>query len=492
MLERLAPTGSGFPTAYAGDLALHSRYNPPAEAERYINSLRFRKGVRFFILLEPGLGYAAAALRKKFPDAAILMLHVSDFLAAQNNYAAECPSWSPGSGTPLLRFLEEHIPDTEASSIALVEWRPSRAAFGAAYLRLLAETAEHIKRADANKRTAANFGRRWFKNALKNLGLLRAAPLLRPFDTPLVVAAAGPSLEEAIPSLAEQKRRSPLFILAVSSSAPALLAADLTPDLVLGTDGGNWALLHLYDAIRRPPPAVFAAALTAALPSQFAALPWLPISDGSLWQNTLLQGLPFAQLPQRGTVTATALDLAFRICRGPIYLTGTDLGRRDIRTHARPYSFDRLLTEGANRLKPAYSQQFFRASSIASSGSHGIYAQWFARQMEAYPDRFFSLGKNSDVFNKRSVEALPRRGAEDETETAASDAAIVSLQDRRLPAEALRALLGALDGKTTGRAIADELGPLLFPGDGSPEPGALKEAILETAEGYIEDGVFRG
>jgi hypothetical protein len=490
MLERLASTGSGFPTAYAGDQALHSRHNPLAEAEKYVNSLRFREGVRFFILLEPGLGYAAAVLRKKFPSAVILVLHVSDFLASRKDYSARCPVWSPGSGMALSRFLEDHIPDTEAASIALVEWRPSRTAFGAAYLRLLAETAEYIKRADANKRTAANFGKRWVKNAFKNLALLRAAPLYRPFAAPLVVAGAGPSLEEAIPRLAERKRQSPLFILAVSSSAPALLAAGLSPDLILSADGGNWALLHLYEAIRKPPRAVFAASLTAALPSQFAALPWLPISDGSLWQNTLLRsaGLPFCSFPQRGTVTATALDLAFRLCRGPIYLAGTDLGHRDILTHARPYSFDRLLTERASRLNPVYSQQFFRASAIAASGSHGIYAGWFARQVDAYPDRFFSLGKNSVVFDRRSVDALPRDRGGGEPEAAM----IASAEGRNLPAEALRALLAALDTETAGKAIAEELGPLLFPGGESPGPAAMRGAIQGAAKGSCRGRVFHG
>jgi hypothetical protein len=490
MLERLASTGSGFPTVYVGNHALHSRYNPPAEAERYINSLHFREGVRFFILLEPGLGYTAAALRKKFPDAVILVLHVSDFFVSPNNHSETCPAWSPGSGTTLLRFLEDHIPDTEAASIALVEWRPSRTAFGRAYLNLFAETAEYIKRADANKRTTTNFGKRWFANVFKNLAILTKAPRYRPFAAPLVVAAAGPGLEETLPRLAEQKKKSPLFILAVASSAPALLAADILPDLILSSDGGNWALLHLYEALRKPPRAVFAAALTAALPSQFAALPWLPISDGSLWQNTLLQsmGLPFASLPQRGTVTATALDLAFRLCRGNVYIAGADLGHRDILTHARPHSFERLLTEKASRLSPAYSQYFFRASAMASSGSHGIYAQWFARQMDAYPDRLFSLGKNSAVFAKRAADILPRHTGD----THPDQAEIVSLQNRNAMEGAVETLLKALDAETAGNAIVEELAPLLFPGGATGGQETTKEAVREAIRASLKKRACHG
>jgi hypothetical protein len=488
MLPRLASTGSGFPTVYVGNHALHSRYNPPGEAEKYINSLHFRKGVRFFILLEPGLGYIAAVLRKKFPDSVILILHVSDFFVSQNNYSDSFPSWSPGSGITLLRFLEDHIPDTEAASVALVEWRPSQTAFGRAYLRLAEETVEHIKRADANKRTAANFGKRWVRNVFKNLAILARAPLYRPFDAPLVVAAAGPSLAEVIPRLAERKKKAPLFILAVSSSAQALLAADILPDLILSADGGNWALLHLYEALRKPLPGAFAAALSAALPSQFAALPWLPVSDGSLWQNTLLRsmGLPFVSLPQRGTVTATALDLAFLLCRGKVYIAGTDLARRDILTHARPHSFERLLTEQAGRLNPACSRYFSRAR--ASSGSHEIYAQWFARQMDAYPDRLFSLGSNNAVFNKPSGDVF----FQDQGGAPPAPAEIVSLRKDHALEEAVTTLLGALDTEPSGKIIVEELAPLLTSGGAPAGEETMKEAVREAIRGSLKAGAFHG
>jgi hypothetical protein len=501
MLERLASTGSGFPTAYVGDQALHSRYNPPAEAEKYVNSLNFREEARFFILLEPGLGYAVEPLRKKFPAAVILSLHVSDFCAAQETCPLPDGAWSPASGETLLRFLEDRLPDTEAAAVAIVEWRPAQAAYGGAYLKLFAETVEYIKRADANKRTLDNFGRRWFKNVFKNLRLLKQVPRFRPFAAPLVIAGAGPSLEETIPLLAEQKKRSPLFVLAASSAALALLHAGLPPDLILGTDGGNWALLHLYEAIRAGPGAnapPFAAALSAALPSQFAALPWLPISDGSLWQNLLLRGagLPFESLPQRGTVTATALDLAFRLCQGPVFIAGTDLGHRDIQTHARPYSFERLLAEGASRLRPAYSQAFVRAAAIAASGSHGIYAQWFARQMAAYPDRLFSLGGNNAVFKERSANLPMGKNTEPN-----GGVEIVSLKDypstENLSATRARPLLRALDSDETRDALLRELAPLLFPGDSSMADApsatmlaAVREEILAAcgAEGGYEGG----
>jgi hypothetical protein len=184
-------------------------------------------------------------------------------------------------------------------------------------------------------------------------------------------------------------------------------------------------------------------------------------------------------------VTATALDLAFTLCQGPVYITGMDLGRRDIQTHARPYSFERLLTEGASRLNPAYSQTFVRASSIAASsasGSLGIYAQWFARQLAAYPDRLFSLGNNSSVFNNRSINGITQK-----TETIKKVTAEIVLSNDEPSAEMpASVLLRALESDTTRETLLRELGPLLFCGDSAAEasPETIRAEICAAGGAY--------
>jgi hypothetical protein len=361
--ERLAAAANGMPTVLAGNRALHSRYNPGEEAERYIASLGIGPEIEYCILLEPGLGYLIPPLRRTCPTAKLLVLHVSPFFskspaAAGADPAAQAPEegrtavWIPGNGGSLSSFLEEAIPDTAAAAIRLIEWRPALDIYGEEYLICLRETVEYIKRADANRRTVLNFGRRWFRNALRNAALIRRAVVFTPGTLPCVVTGAGPGLEEAVPAILQSRgdtgpasaggdpfgSKTPgCFVLAAASSAPALLARGLKPDMVISTDGGGWALLHLYETVRRGG-AVLAAGLSAALPSQCAALPVLVISDGSFWQGRLLRGLgiPFISLTQRGTVTASALDLAFTLTGGRVFIAGTDLSHRDIRTHARP------------------------------------------------------------------------------------------------------------------------------------------------------------
>jgi hypothetical protein len=463
MLERLAPTGSGFPTVYVGDQALHSRYNPRLEAEKYVNSLAFRGEPLFFILIEPGLEYTVQVLRRRFPEASILSLHVSDFFPAPGMTEEADAAWSPGTGIPLQQFLEDHLPDIDAARIRVIEWRPAQAIYGGGYLRLFAETAEFVKRVDANKKTVRNFGRRWFRNVIKNLALIRKGLRIVPLSCPIVITGAGPSLEEALPLILHRARHGGLFVLAASSSVPALFAGGVVPDLVLSTDGGPWALLHLYESLRQGSVGAFAASLCAALPSQMAAVHWLPLSDASLWQNLLLKaaGCPALSLPQRGTVTATALDLAFAVSGGPVYIAGMDLARRDLATHARPYAFDRFTEQGASRLSPAYSQAFASAALQDASGSSLIYAAWFRRQAESWRGRLFSLGNNNPVFaSGQTADFLAEHEEERQDPLFFEFTPSPEQTGAFSPAEIL---LQGLEQAGTKDTLAEELGPLLFP-----------------------------
>jgi hypothetical protein len=467
---------------------LHSRYNPQKEAEKYLTSLDLPQSIRFFILIEPGREYLIPLLHRQFPVAKIIALHL-DALSIPTA-AQEIPvrRWIPEQGIPLQTFLEQEIPDTLATVIRVIEWRPALAAYGEGYRKLLEETVDFIKRIDANMRTTRAFGRRWFRNFFKNLRLVRRVLVQEPAaaSTPVIVTAAGPSLEAAVPLIRDLQRHSPHLILAVSSSVQALKWRGIVPDVVIATDGGGWACFHLYEYLRgidTQASLVLAASLSAALPSQCEDLVLLPISDGSLWQQQILQslGIPCISLPQRGTVSASALDLALRLTQGKIYLTGLDLAHKDIRTHVRPYSFDRLLEARASRLNPVYTQTFTRSKAILAGGSHAIYATWFSQHVQAYPERLFTLGSNNPVFN-----ALNPRLPQDQPEwPPALRVQAIPWQDDPVE-QATALLLKALSNPHIGVRIQEELGSLLAP----EEPGQPKNAenlstqILHLIEPY--------
>jgi hypothetical protein len=299
----------------------------------------------------------------------------------------------------------------------------------------------------------------------------------RELAVPVLVTGAGPSLEDSLPLIKEIRDRGSCFIIAASSSFMALSRGGIVPDLVLSTDGGPWALLHLYELFRAGPGIPLAAAFSAGLPSQCGDLPILGISDGSLWQGLILRGLgvPHLVLPQRGTVTATALDLAFALGRGKVCIAGIDLDSRDIRTHCRPYSFDRLQREGSSRFHTEYSRLFSRNFAMREGGSHRVYAEWFAGRLAAYRGRLYTLGKNNPLFAD-----LPRAAPETlgPRET--------GVQFRPVPVRApvsgaLEILMAGLADRETGPLLGGELAPLLLPGVKDAGAGELREAVESLA-----------
>ncbi|MCL2196873.1 MAG: DUF115 domain-containing protein [Treponema sp.] len=454
---------------------LHSRYNPQSEAARYVNSLNLKDGIECFILIEPGLGYMIPVLREKFKESKILALHIEKQTesAAQADYSlADCESFN------IQKFLETHITQ-DSERIKIIEWRPSLNHYGKAYAKILSEAVQFIKRADAGKRTAAAFGRRWVKNFFKNLNNINTSLLYRQSSIPVIVTGSGPSLEKALPIIKDTQET--CLIIAASSSFLALRAAGIKADIVIAADGGNWALKHLYPFCRSAG-SILAVNLCAALPSQTALIPHLLINDGSFWQSVVLRdlSLPSVIIGQKGTVTAAAVELALILSSANIYLAGMDLAVIDIRTHARPYSFDTLFFNNSNRVMPFYSQCYTRSSLINQGGSLDIYASWFKSQKTQWPQRIFSIGENSifeeDLYMR---DVLLNHSKQDKNN-------YFKPEDRRGESDNFRkrgvsALLSAIKDSKYSKNIKQELSSLLFPGENKMTEHDLENAVKQLA-----------
>jgi hypothetical protein len=219
----------------------------------------------------------------------------------------------------------------------------------------------------------------------------------------------------------------------------------------------------------------------------------MALDDGSLWQRMILRGLgiPSLTIPQRGTVSAAALDLALALSSGNIFIAGVDLSLRDIRTHVRPYGFDPLFWEKASRFTPFYSQMFSRAGGIRRGGSHRIYASWFTGQAASWPDRIFSLGNNHEVF--QTLKSWnPKRGEElKKGETVSGKGCFGEAAPAPGGIQAawgVKILIRALSAPALAETLEGELSPLLFPGRKTVPPQELAEAVLAVARPYLGEG----
>jgi len=466
---------------------LHSRYNPQTEARRYIDALKIDTDINCFILIEPGMGYTVPVLREKRPDGKIIVLHAdSGFRTLTGAFPGDAV-WYPDSGVNAQGFLEAEVP--VAARVRIVEWRPGLNVYGDKVLDLVRESAEFIKRMEAGRRTDAFFGKRWLRNFFRNLALFQNTLMYRKMDMPIVITGSGPSLEAVLPRILAA--RDNIFIIAASSSLPALAAGGITPDMVISTDGGGWALTHLYGFFRplAPRPGILALSFCAAVPSQCSAIPLLPINDGSLWQSMALHaiGLPSVLIPQRGTVTASALELALELSDGNIFLAGMDLSVCGIRSHARPNGFDHLFFGSATRLRPVYTQYFIRSGSIKAGGSLDVYAAWFKSRLASFPRRVFSLGANHELFDCLA-RVVPLEGSGNSRNKGRDYFEPVILADnpKGRVRRAQDAICAALGDSRYAQALKTELSPLLFPSQTDVPTQEFAGALRDIAKRYYE------
>ena len=368
-------------------VALHSRYQPAREAQRLAASQLGQSRPEIVILFEPGLGYAAAAIRQQLPDAGILVITYHPRLAARARpilERAHSHIWTP-NGEPLDRFFQRHIDDLHIASLAVVDSGTAGRCFPAAHRDVTAALRSLLARQKASFATTVGFGRRWIRNAIVNSCRINRVAALPTVRGPLVVAASGPSLEEVISDLG---RLRPLYQLwALPSAVRVLHAAGLEPDLIVATDPGYYAAAHLF----RQPPGRVAMPLSAASPPATTRPAVSLFAEGHGFEADVLQalGMRLPVVPPAGTVAASAIRLAAQNGARWVLMAGLDLCYRDLLAHARPSLSGELLRQAVSRQRPYVTQLLVHAmrhapvrqtvdgNVIRRGAALDAYAGWF-------------------------------------------------------------------------------------------------------------------
>jgi hypothetical protein len=346
------------PTCKAGEIWLHSPYDPEKEALRFVLSSLGQARPSQVLLLGPCLDYITPALRSIVPGAKVVSIQYSAFFVGKGKQEPDA-SWHPGDSASLDSFLDSTMDEDAISGVSVLEWEPAARAFPEEALEAQRAVRSSLDRLNSSVSTVKVFGKRWISNACASFLLVEKAACLRPTSLPIILAAAGPSLNDALASLSRYRGR--FMTIAVSSAWAACLNCGIEPDIVVTTDGGFWSRHHLYPLASSKP--ILAAPLTA-LPSAtlYRAADLLILNQGSFVESELLPAMgPSFPLPPHGTVSGTALQLAARLTEGPIIATGLDLASYGDFAHARPHGFDALLAAGTSRLAPLEATLWSRA-----------------------------------------------------------------------------------------------------------------------------------
>ena len=422
MLETF-PARNGDPTAAVEGILIHSRYDPRKEAARFMAQRLGHSSPATLFLLGVGLGYLIEAARQQVPNARIIAVSVLGATREDLKAAADVHIATAGI-EDVRRSISAALRPEDAAGLEVIEWEPVVRAAGDVAQAIRRATAATVSRLNAAVATTGYFGPRYVRNLLRTLlfagarshGAPRGAPRGSPSgwistdlpspDPPraVCIAAAGPSLEDAVPWI--RAHRKALELWALSSAAPALKHRGLLPDLIVHQDAGYYAAEHAAAFARGLevlPPVLMPA--TANLPPPPLRDRVVLISQSTPMERDVFHALAVEPpgVPETGTVAATATTLALGFRRGPVYLAGLDLAHRDLRSHVAPHAFEHYLREAENRFAPLYSQiaaHSFDTTERMEDRARGLYR--VSRSLSTYASWFRDL----PAAHKRRVKRL--------------------------------------------------------------------------------------
>lgn len=364
-------------------LRLHSAYNPVKEARRYVDETVTMLEPRFITVTEPGESWLAEALRARYPRAFLIALRYSTdlFLDSDSMWDAV---WRPDSAVGIHTFLFTLIPEESLPFCVFLPWKPSDTAWPDMANGVWNEISAMIHTQMSVIRTRHHFGPVWLSNSVRNAILVKHQAAAVCTHKPVILAAAGPSLENLFPLTFRER----YYVIAVSSALKCVLGNGISPDLCITTDGGYWSKGHLH-GIPEGIPVAFP--LEAAVPPDILKKnPSIILDYGSEFESVLtgIAEIKAERARQCATVSGTASYYGLEHTTNRVYAAGLDLSLTNSFTHCRPHSTDSSTLAGTDRFKPL-------SGLLHEQGRENrqmeIYARWFASRDKAFTDRFIRL-----------------------------------------------------------------------------------------------------
>lgn len=197
-----------------------------------------------------------------------------------------------------------------------------------------------IADARANEGARRRFAAPYLLNTLRNVPSLAAesdaGALFNLYPrTPIVIAAAGPSLNRNIEEL--RPHRDKVVLVAADTALRPILAAGLAPDFVVAVDPGTLNARHLKGLPPCETTALVAdAAVQPAILDAFAGRSFLfRVADHHPWPWLRPSGVNVAMLRAWGSVLITAFDLGVKLGGAPLVIIGADLAFTDGQPYCR-------------------------------------------------------------------------------------------------------------------------------------------------------------
>lgn len=352
---RVTEADDGFTVLRRGK-PLYDRNSPKASAERRALSSPVADNT-CYVVASPLLFYGVEPLHRRLPETSMVCaVEFDEELAAlTGEYVGEdtlerIPFIAGVAVSQAAQLIAARLP-ADIRRIELVRPNGGYRISRDKYDRLLETLRHELNSHWRNVATLVHFGRRWMRNTFRNLGYA-ASPPPETVDQPVVVCAAGESLERHMKSL--RKCRGRLHIMAVDTALGPLVEGGIAPDSVVAIEsqvinvGDFLATLPrstrlFYDLTTHPSvPGLATADRRHTLLTSFA-----PLSLFERIQRAVPDIIPMSPF---ASVGLAAVNLACRLADGPVALAGFDFAYTPGKPHARGALSHRISLSRDSRL----------------------------------------------------------------------------------------------------------------------------------------------
>ncbi|HYK88172.1 MAG TPA: 6-hydroxymethylpterin diphosphokinase MptE-like protein [Acidobacteriota bacterium] len=426
------PSTTGLPTASyrRGETvsSLHSRRNPAQEALRIVQKADIT-GADYFVLLGFGLGYILNALLEQESDAGENHYFVieSDMGILRAAFASRDLSgvlslphlhfaW-PAEGPGLARQWETFFDPVRAQKNVFISHPPSIALdpghFRSAVELIQSQTSQIFT--DIN--TLVGRTQEFLDNFVQNLPRAMAAPGVSSFagrfrDVPVVLVAAGPSLDKNIHDLRRSEDR--VLIVSTDTAVKPLISTGIEPHFVLTGDPSHLNYLHLKDSGTREAYLVAEATSYPASLAEFEGRTIICIFENSSLRalSGLLGGK--GMLRAWGSVATMALDFALLLGCNPVMFIGQDLAHSDGRIYCSGLHFEEQWFEGVSdpeswerkwqelrRGRKTLMMQDIFDRPVESTDKLAAYWNWIIKEIAAHPQVRFINATEGGILKER-------------------------------------------------------------------------------------------
>ncbi|MDR2444594.1 MAG: DUF115 domain-containing protein [Spirochaetaceae bacterium] len=421
---RLEPAEQGFSVYHRGR-ALLSRVDPLRQAERAALQYLPLSAGTLYLLPSPLLGYGIPLVMQNLPsDSALLCVEVDPALY---DLSAEHIGALETVRDDRFRFVRTENPAALAAfagrtwgcrRFRRVEelrltagWQLNADFYGTALGTLRRAVATEW----SNVLTLTRLGRRYMRNAIRNLCLLAERPGVESLDfggCPVIVLGAGPSLDTFLDRIEGRRLPSACRILCVDTALRPLKERNIRPDLVVALEAQHW---NLNDFSGTGDWRIPVAMDMSALPATGGVLGgetymfWTRWTDLSVFERLSALKLLPAELPPLGSVGLSAVSLALRLGTGPIFTAGMDFAFTLDKYHCRGSPSHGKILKNHTRFGGLYpTAAAMRAHTVADSNLYSDpamenYRRLFGQEFTGGGRVFAIAGSGLDL----GVETLP-------------------------------------------------------------------------------------